>query len=84
MTPLASLKSGEGAHRRQHDERAVDAVERPLDRCRVVPVAVHQFHALVHPVRRFLATADQRAYPFAVGQQMPGRCAADFSRNSHN
>jgi hypothetical protein len=75
------LKSGEGA---QHDKRAVDALERPLDRGRIVPVAVDKFDALVRPACRLRAVADQRAYFFTLRQQMLGRCAADFSSKSCN
>jgi hypothetical protein len=66
----------------QHDERAIDAFERPLDGRRIVPIAIDQFHALVRPARRFLAIADQRAHFLAVCQQMFCRCAAHLSRDS--
>jgi hypothetical protein len=79
------LKSGEGApDSRQHDKRAFDALERPLDGGRIVPVAVDQFNALVHPACRLRAVADQRADLFALRQQMPCRRATHFSRNSHD
>ena len=49
----------------------------------IIPVAIYQFRTLIRPVCRLLGTADQRAYFFALRQQMLGRCAAYFSRDSH-
>jgi hypothetical protein len=73
-----------GPDGRQHDKRAVDALERPLDGGRIVPVTVDQFDALVRPACRLRAVADQRAYLLALRQQMRCRRAANFSRNSHD
>jgi hypothetical protein len=72
-----------GPNGRQHEKRAVDPLERPLDGGRLVPIAVDQFDALVRPACRLCAVADQRTYLLALRQQMLCRCAADFSGNSH-
>ncbi len=66
-----------GPDGRQHDECAVDAVERPLDGGRIVPVAIDQFDTVVRPACGLSSVADQRADLLAVVQQRSRRCAAD-------
>ena len=69
---------------RQHNKRALNTFERRRYGCRIVPVSMHQLHALVCPLRRFLAIAHKCSHLFALFQQMARGSAPYFSSNAHD
>ena len=79
-----TLMDGDTVYRGQHNKCAFNTFEGRRYGCRIVPVPIHQLHALVCPFRRFLAIAHKCSQLFALFQQMPRGGAANFSGDAHD